>query len=287
MKSSHACGGRASKLNIPKLMPLHTRGHSRFCSPDSRQSSDKSTSQVDGKVESLSPEVGFNAPECGPIRGAAFVACRQSLDAVQQPLHLAQGMIGSPLGGRIDALWPESRQTAVPSFCNYLAAAAGMLLWRERVSLNQSLAQSDAVSMVDLQDFDGRAADRRSTDQNWPVPTKVVGPIVLAGVEETHDSAGAGIDASEVRTFAGVAMVATPGPIRCCVRAPVLTGDDVFNVKRQVRFIILMDAAILTAVASPLPNDGAQGTFHRDLAWRVKSARALAWRIAMNVLVET
>ena len=61
-------------------------------------------------------------------------------------------------------------------------------------------------------------------------------------------------------------MVATPGPILCRVRSTVLPGDDVFDVKRQVCFMILVDAAILATIAGPLSDEIAQGNAHEDLS---------------------
>jgi hypothetical protein len=74
-------------------------------------------------------------------------------------------------------------------------------------------------------------------------------------MEKAYDPAGAWIDSSEVRPLAGVTMVATPGPVPCSVRSTMLPSNDVFGVKREVRFIILVNAAILTSVAGPLPDN--------------------------------
>jgi hypothetical protein len=56
----------------------------------------------------------------------------------------------------------------------------------------------------------------------------------------------------------------------------VLSGNDVLNVEGQVRLIILMDAAILTAVASPLPDEISQREYHHDWLRSANKARALA-----------
>ena len=44
----------------------------------------------------------------------------------------------------------------------------------------------------------------------------------------------------------------------------VLSGNDVIKRKREKRIVLLVDAAILTAVASPIPNEFSQCLFHGE-----------------------
>jgi len=63
----------------------------------------------------------------------------------------------------------------------------------------------------------------------------------------------------------------------------MLASDDVFDLEWMKRIVRLAKAAILAAIACPLP-DEAPGAFvdHAALPARLSCRRAFAWRIAIN-----
>ena len=56
--------------------------------------------------------------------------------------------------------------------------------------LDQLFAEFDAVVVVDVEQGDGDAADRRAADQVWPFPAEMRRPFVAAGVEQRRELAG-------------------------------------------------------------------------------------------------
>lgn len=47
------------------------------------------------------------------------------------------------------------------------------------------------------------------------------------------------------------------------IAAPVLPGDDVFDMESVERLIVLMDAAILAPLSGPVPHKVSQRVIHR------------------------
>lgn len=62
--------------------------------------------------------------------------------------------------------------------------------------------------------------------------------------------------------------------------AEMLLRDDVFNVKCQMRIVVLVHSAVFTAIAGTLAHPTTDKRFHRDCF--ASSSRAFAFKMAMK-----
>ena len=76
-----------------------------------------------------------------------------------------------------------------------------------------------------------QSTNLRFTRQIRPAPRKVIAPLVLPGMKQPDHSPGDGISACDIGAFSLVAMHAGQSQVFQVGLAPVLTGDDVVNVK--------------------------------------------------------
>src|SRR2546427_12896404 len=97
-------------------------------------------------------------------------------------------------------------------------------------------------------------------------------PLLPARMKQRHnfsaDSAG------QIRPLRAIAFVTTPSEVRWKIAAMVLLGNDVFDVKRQNRIVVLMHPAIFAAIGCATANQTTNGDFHHDFL--ASRSRALA-----------
>ncbi len=67
------------------------------------------------------------------------------------------------------------------------------------------------------------------------------------------------------------------------VSAPVLLSDDVLNVESQEVGLVFVKAAVFTATACPLPDEGPERGIHHSPGELVRSWRAFDFRMATKV----
>jgi len=105
-------------------------------------------------------------------------------------------------------------------------------------------------------------------------------PFLLARVEQRHcfvaDST------RKIRTFGAIALVAGQREVTWPIGAVVLPGDDMFDVERQQRIVVLMNPAVLTPIASAPPNQASKGGGDHDFL--ASKSRACACKIATKSL---
>ncbi len=82
-------------------------------------------------------------------------------------------------------------------------------LRREHAFRDQPFAEFDAEGVVDAEQGDGDAADRRAADEDHSLPAEVPRPFVAAGVEEWRELAGLRIPAADIRSFERITIQAT------------------------------------------------------------------------------
>jgi hypothetical protein len=75
-----------------------------------------------------------------------------------------------------------------------------------------------------------------------------------------------------------VVLVAGQRQVVRGVPAPVLLGNDVFDVEGEKRVVVLVQPAVFAAVGRPATHQFSRGLVHQEA--EVSWARALAWRIA-------
>ena len=84
------------------------------------------------------------------------------------------------------------------------------------------------------------AYDSRHADDVDTVPLEVVTPLVVPWMEESRYFVRFGIDARQVRAFMEIAVDTRESEVVGVVRTAMLPGDDVLDVERGKRRIILM-----------------------------------------------
>ncbi len=67
--------------------------------------------------------------------------------------------------------------------------------------LDQLFAEFDPVTVVDVKQGHGNAADWRAADQVCPLPAEMPGPFVAAGVEQRRELACIPITTANIRTL--------------------------------------------------------------------------------------
>src|ERR1035441_3858000 len=82
-------------------------------------------------------------------------------------------------------------------------------------------------------------------------------------MEEPRHSLGLRVNARQVRSFVQVAVDARQSQVVEVVRAAVNLWDDVLDVKRRQRRVLLMHEAILATMAGALPDAGSRARAHR------------------------
>ena len=124
------------------------------------------------------------------------------------------------------------------------------------------------VRVVEAEQPGGGAAHLGDAEDLGTVPSKVILPAVFSWMKEPREQSGVWIDAGEVRAFDGIALAAGQREISQVIRAPMLLGDDVLDVERIVLLVLLMQAAVFTAVDCPLAHFGRVWASMLQAAWR-------------------
>src|SRR5262245_17936888 len=154
---------------------------------------------------------------------------------------------------------------------------------RRKATVNlQVLAQHDPRRFVDVQYLDGDLARLGLANERGVFPAEMAHPVLLSGIEQwielSREKAG------EVWPLCPVAFRA--GVTECVriVGAAMLHGDDVLNMKGQEVVVVFVQAAVLTAAAGPLANEGPESGVHHSRGEWARSCRAFDLRMATKVL---
>src|SRR6267143_2851481 len=105
------------------------------------------------------------------------------------------------------------------------------------------------MRLIDVQYRDSRPTADGQAEQARPVPEEVALPALAARIEEHDDTSGLGVTATQVAGFREVAVVARPCEHVGIVSAPMFLGENVLDVERKERKIVLMQSAILAALS--------------------------------------
>jgi hypothetical protein len=92
-------------------------------------------------------------------------------------------------------------------------------------------------------------------------------PRVGSGVEQRGNLTGIRVNPGEVRALAEIAALTTSREVFRVRGALMLPGDDMVKVEGPERQMVLVEAALLTALSRSLPNDMAQAARHQAAAW--------------------
>lgn len=146
--------------------------------------------------------------------------------------------------------------------------------------------QFDLVVGIHVQHNYRRAANGGLADDVRSLHSEVLVPTLLPWVEERRQLFRVGVSARDVTRFREIAIDARQRKIVRVVGAAVLSRIDVLDLKCGEWGLVLVQAAILTAIACSLPYKFFRGDVYHGSAV-AKSFRALAWRMAMNLLART
>lgn len=110
-------------------------------------------------------------------------------------------------------------------------------------------AKFELLLRIEDKNFNGRAPDSGAADNEDAIPTKVSRPSMPTRVEELRQLSSLGIITGDIASLMQVAIDASKGKAAELVSAAMLLGPHVFNVKTCVGRLILVQAAVFTAVA--------------------------------------
>lgn len=96
-----------------------------------------------------------------------------------------------------------------------------------------------------------------------PIPHKVALPLMTSRVEQFGHLIGLRINTCQIRAFVQITINTRQGKIVASIGPAVLPGDDVLDMERGKRCIVLMQLAVFAAIASPLPDKGLRRRVHR------------------------
>jgi hypothetical protein len=112
-------------------------------------------------------------------------------------------------------------------------------------------------------------------------------PAISPRVKEHDDLERLGIYRREVRALMKITVVTGPCEVLGFIAALVLTGGNVFKMKRVVAVVILVQVAVFTPTLGAFSNEFAQRGVHQAAVCPDSSRRAFAWRTAIMLLATT
>jgi hypothetical protein len=112
-------------------------------------------------------------------------------------------------------------------------------------------AETASICGVHLQQTDRRAAYRSQSYNDYPVPFKVVIPVVLAGVKQPHQRSAFLVNPTQVGTFVQIAVVTGECEIFTVVPAAVPASYDVLDVVGKEWLRLLRHSTVLAAMTCP------------------------------------
>lgn len=146
------------------------------------------------------------------------------------------------------------------------------------------LPQSQRFVVVQFKKRGSRTARWRFSDDAPFIDREMIGPMIPARVKQRCYLSCAGINASEGRALVAIAFRAGEREIADVIRAAMLTGHNVLDVKAQSGEF-LRQMAILATVSGTLPNHLPRHRIHQAVLARTDLASSL--RTPSSVLSRT
>jgi hypothetical protein len=114
------------------------------------------------------------------------------------------------------------------------------------------LAETASVCCVHLQQTGRRAPYRGPPYNYYPVPFKVIIPLVLARVKQPHHRPAFLVNPTQVGTFVQIAVVTCERKIFTVVPSAVPASYDGLDVVGKERLRLLRHSAVLAAMTCPV-----------------------------------
>ncbi len=105
--------------------------------------------------------------------------------------------------------------------------------------------------MVENQNIHGHHGYVSIRGERWPMPAKMICPVVLAGMEKANNFVGIGNPAGDIWTLKRIAVQATPGQVIFCSRPAMFLGNNVVDLKR-IEGMAFWEVAIFATPDSPV-----------------------------------
>jgi hypothetical protein len=133
-----------------------------------------------------------------------------------------------------------------------------------------------AIAFVQGENGNRGAAALRAADDQRSVKPEMARPALATRMEKTHDFAGLRVDPGEIWAFMVVIVMTGQRKIVRIVAAAVLLRDNVLDMEAIEWLVVLMDSAVLAAVAGAAPDQFAGLGVHPLPSETFKSRRAFA-----------
>jgi len=156
---------------------------------------------------------------------------------------------------------------------------------RKSAFKEQVLSQHHPHGIVNIEHLNRHDSRLGLADQEGVVPVEVTAPVLPARVEERIQLAVQ--QSGQIRPFGLVAFGAGPTERVRVVNAAMLPGDHVLDVEDQNVVVFVVNAAVFTLAACPLPDEGPERGIHPLPGELASSWRAFDLRMATKVLKET
>ena len=112
----------------------------------------------------------------------------------------------------------------------------------------------DSIVAVHVEEPHRGAADVADPEDQTAIPPEVLLPVIPAGMEQSRELVAIGIEAANAGALLQVTKRAGEGEVGEVIRVAMPACDNVFDVKTPIRFVLLPQPTILTALASTFPD---------------------------------
>ena len=146
----------------------------------------------------------------------------------------------------------------------------------------QVLAQCHPRRVVDVEHLHGPGSGPGRADQERVLPAEVPVPLLRARVEQRIQLAAE--SSGQIWPLGPIAFRARPTKRVRVVLPAVLLGDHMLDMEGEEIVIVFVQAAVLTAAARPLPDEGPERGIHQSPWEWASSWRAFDFRMATKVL---
>jgi hypothetical protein len=117
---------------------------------------------------------------------------------------------------------------------------------------DQAASDLEQEGGIHLQEPYRRAANGGLSFDSLPHAREVLLPEIPTRMKKTRQLSGIRVDTRKIGAFVEIAVDASPGEVLGCVRAAMLAGDDVLDVKILRRQNSVRQATVLAAI-TPAP----------------------------------
>jgi hypothetical protein len=124
---------------------------------------------------------------------------------------------------------------------------------RKQTGFNQQKPHCHGFRFINVEDGNGRSADRGAAHKDSTIPAKMSAPFVAPRVEEWRGFSGLRVSTGDICTLKRITIKTTYREVPRNSSSVMLLGDDMIDFKPQ-QAVILVQLAIFAAVLGSLPD---------------------------------